>query len=131
MKNITIGTFLFNFFFWTLLFTSILAIRYYEDAYGIAPFFKAGVNIGSVMAAEVGLARREIAYHGDVLNTAARIQSLCNKYEAALLCSEMVVNNLLNAGDYELSEKEEIVLRGKTEAVKVFEVKRKVGISSI
>ena len=100
---------------------------YYEEKYGIAPFFKAGVNIGSVMAAEVGIDKREIAYHGDVLNTAARIQSLCNKYEASLLCSEMVVNNMWNVDNYEITEKEELLLRGKTRMIKVFEVKRKLG----
>ncbi len=106
------------------IFQDILDSRstYYQRTYGIKPFFKAGVNIGPVMAAEVGLARREIAYHGDVLNTAARIQSLCNKYNAALLCSEVVVNHMERLQDYKIVEKEELILRGKTKKVKVFQI---------
>ena len=47
---------------------------YYEQEYGVAPEFKGGISIGKVMTAEVGVIKRDIAYHSDVLNTAARIQ---------------------------------------------------------
>jgi class 3 adenylate cyclase len=33
-------------------------------------------------AVEVGDIRRDIAYHGDTLNTASRIQGLCNEFGA-------------------------------------------------
>ena len=36
----------------------------------------------------VGEIKTEIVYHGDVLNTAARIQSLCKNYHTDLLISE-------------------------------------------
>ena len=41
--------------------------------FGIIPEFKAGVNGGDIKVAEVGDIKREIAYHGDVINTAVRI----------------------------------------------------------
>ena len=37
---------------------------------------------------EVGKYKREIAYHGDTLNTAARIQALCNELQSGLLISD-------------------------------------------
>ena len=60
---------------------------YYDELYGLMPEFKAGVNAGEVMVAEVGVLKREIAYHSDVLNTAARIQSKCNELGHDLLVS--------------------------------------------
>ncbi len=60
---------------------------HYNELYGAMPEFKAGVNAGEVMVAEVGVLKREIAYHSDVLNTAARIQSKCNELGYDLLIS--------------------------------------------
>ncbi|MFA9370601.1 MAG: adenylate/guanylate cyclase domain-containing protein [Labilibaculum antarcticum] len=61
--------------------------KYYQKTYGMVPIFKAGVHSGKVMVAEVGELKCEIAYHGDAINTASRIQGLCNSYESRLLIS--------------------------------------------
>jgi adenylate cyclase len=45
--------------------------EYYKNNYGVVPEFKAGLNLGAVTVAEVGEIKKELAYHGDVLNTAA------------------------------------------------------------
>jgi adenylate cyclase len=58
------------------------------------PEFKAGVNAGVVTVAEIGDLKREIAYHGDVVNTAARLRSACNEFDKQLLASEYVIKNL-------------------------------------
>ena len=62
--------------------------EWYESEYGVMPEFKAGLNVGRITVAEVGEDRREIEYHGDVLNTAARIQGQCNSYGKKMLISE-------------------------------------------
>ncbi|MGB6031558.1 MAG: adenylate/guanylate cyclase domain-containing protein, partial [Bacteroidota bacterium] len=41
---------------------------YYKTKYSVVPEFKAGVNLGEVMVAEVGQLKKELAYHGDALN---------------------------------------------------------------
>ncbi len=46
--------------------------QYYQRTYGHIPEFKAGVNIGAITVAEVGERKREIAYHGDTINTAGQ-----------------------------------------------------------
>ena len=56
--------------------------------YGVAPSFKAGVHCGKVISTEVGNFGSEMAYHGDVLNTTSRIQSLCTKLGKDFLISE-------------------------------------------
>ena len=68
--------------------------NHYESNYGFIPQFKAGLNLGSVTVAEVGEIKREIAYHGDTINTAARIQAKCNEYQCDLLASERLVKQL-------------------------------------
>jgi adenylate cyclase len=62
--------------------------EYYIKKYGVVPFFKAGLNVGDVTIAEVGQIKREIAFHGDTLNTASRIQGKCNDYNKSLLISQ-------------------------------------------
>ena len=46
--------------------------------YGETPIFNAGMDAGVVTVTEIGDIKRDLAFHGDVLNTAARIQGLCN-----------------------------------------------------
>jgi class 3 adenylate cyclase len=46
--------------------------------YGTAPVFKAGMHFGPVTRGQVGLVKRQTIFSGDVVNTAAHIQSSCN-----------------------------------------------------
>jgi adenylate cyclase len=64
--------------------------EYYEGKYNVLPEFKAGVNAGPVTVAEVGEIKKELAYHGDALNTAARIRSACHEVKKRLLISDEV-----------------------------------------
>jgi len=40
-----------------------------------------------VICAQIGDIKREIVYNGDVLNTTARIEEQCNKYDSELIIS--------------------------------------------
>ncbi len=97
---------------------------YYTGKYGVLPEFKAGVNCGKVMVAEVGEIKSEIAYHGDVLNTAARIQGLCNQHGKKLLVSENLKNLIDNKG-YDISLIGTAALRGRVSEVNIYSVERK------
>jgi adenylate cyclase len=68
--------------------------EYYKGKYNVVPEFKAGANVGSVTVAEVGEIKKDLAYHGDALNTAARIRSLCNEAKKRLLVSEALTGIL-------------------------------------
>jgi adenylate cyclase len=95
---------------------------FYLEKYGVLPRFKAAVNSGKVMAAEVGgNVKSEIAYHGDVLNTAARMMELCKLYEKDLILSEYIVKQLPtdNPG-IETSFRGELRLRGKDKKINVY-----------
>ncbi|MBX2828829.1 MAG: adenylate/guanylate cyclase domain-containing protein [Flavobacteriaceae bacterium] len=66
----------------------------YEKKYQVIPEFKVGYHFGSVMVGELGQIKRDIAFSGDVLNTAARIQAKCNDLGVAILSSEAFSNVL-------------------------------------
>ena len=95
---------------------------YYQERYGVVPMFKGGLHLGKVMTAEVGVVKRDIAYHSDVLNTAARIQGLCNEKDARLLVSKDIADLLTRDTRYSITHKGEVLLRGKKQAVEVYGV---------
>lgn len=97
---------------------------YYLERYGLFPTFKAGANIGLATVLEVGEIKREIAYLGDVLNTAARIQGMCNVYQENLLVSETLVSRLRSVpANLEIDPIGMTELRGRTDPVKLYRVR--------
>lgn len=92
----------------------------YLAKYGVVPEFKAGVHSGAAMVTEVGTLQRAFVYHGDVLNTAARIQASCNETGFDLLASAEALSSL---GPAERARFERIPLthlRGRSDPVEVF-----------
>ncbi|MFD2588393.1 adenylate/guanylate cyclase domain-containing protein [Croceitalea marina] len=94
---------------------------YYQEKYNCQPFFKAGIHAGLVTVTEVGKYKKEIAYHGDTINTAARIQGQCNKLEASLLISETLKNQIVLEG-YSYSKKGVVPLKGKQNEVTIYSI---------
>ena len=78
--------------------------------------------MGYVTVAEVGDIKREIAYHGDVLNTAARIQEQCKLLGAEFLISEHLEQNLPALNGFQKKFMGEVNLRGKKEIIKIFSI---------
>lgn len=106
-------------------FTSRLKERsdYYTQTYGLVPEFKVGCNLGAVVVAEIGQIKREIAYHGDTINTAARIQGLCNEYGKQFLISERLFNASLDSTTtYSFDKVGETTLKGKSEVTSLYSV---------
>jgi adenylate cyclase len=97
---------------------------YYKSTYdNIAPEFKAGLHYGHVMAGEVGVVKRDIVYSGDVLNTAARIQSKCNELGVNILFSKYLLDKLrLKPNLFDPQKMGDIGLRGKQEKVILYTV---------
>ncbi len=85
----------------------------YQHKYGLVPQFKAGIHAGVVITTVVGKHKKEIVYHGDVLNTTARIQGRCNDLGQELLLSKDMLNYLDIGDQYLASEIGEISLKGK------------------
>ncbi|GAB3725465.1 hypothetical protein GCM10027594_06960 [Hymenobacter agri] len=106
-------------------FTRVIAARqaYYRRRYGVVPEFKAGAHLGRVMATQVGDIKSELVYHGDALNTTARIQAECNALGSRLLVSQELRERLGNLPAYELRELGQITLRGRQQPVRLVDVR--------
>lgn len=96
---------------------------HYLKKYGVHPEFKAALHAGNVSVTWIGTIKKEIVYHGDVLNTTARIQEVCNKYGQKFLISEYMLQNI-EVPEYLRSEfVAELQLKGKEKKVKIFGLK--------
>ncbi|HEY0652644.1 MAG TPA: adenylate/guanylate cyclase domain-containing protein [Chryseosolibacter sp.] len=95
---------------------------YYQSNYGLLPMFKAGLHMGKVTAVEIGEVKKDIAYHGDTLNTAARIQSVCNQFQKDFLASEHLINKVAAQSSLKTEHLGSVLLRGKAERVGIVSV---------
>jgi adenylate cyclase len=93
---------------------------YYMREYGIVPEFKAGIHIGQVVATEVGDIKSEVVFHGDVLNTTARITGLCASIGSDLLVSGDLMRRLVLPDGIEMHSIGPQLLKGKEHEVEVF-----------
>jgi adenylate cyclase len=89
----------------------------YLADFGLVPEFKAGLHFGDVVTAEIGDLKKEIVHSGDVLNTAARIQSLCNELDQELIASEELVSALDLPAAVAARPLGEVDIRGKARPV--------------
>ena len=94
----------------------------YNTAFGLLPEFKAGLHVGMVTAGEIGSLKKEIIFTGDVLNTAARIQGLCNHFNADLLVSEDLNKIFRLPENYVLQSVGENLLKGRSKTMEIFAV---------
>ena len=95
----------------------------YLNKYSLLPEFKAGMHIGTATVGELGVLKKEIAFSGDVLNTASRIQNECNKYGTDLLISQDLLNKLEINTTLVAKKIGEIELRGKQKKTSLYAVK--------
>ncbi|NAS11982.1 adenylate/guanylate cyclase domain-containing protein [Poritiphilus flavus] len=98
--------------------------EHYLEKYSVVPEFKAGLHGGELVVVEVGNVKKELAYHGDVINTAARIQKECNKYGEKLLISGSLLERLDLSSDYVAKAMGEIDLKGKKEKIPIFAIQK-------
>ncbi|CAG5067397.1 Adenylate cyclase 1 [Dyadobacter sp. CECT 9623] len=94
----------------------------YNRKFGILPAFKAGLHFGMVTAGEIGSLKKEIIFTGDVLNTSARIQGLCNHFDADLLVSEDLAKILHLPAIYEMRSVGENLLKGRSKPMEIFSI---------
>jgi adenylate cyclase len=100
---------------------------YYEKRYGKIPEFKAALHGGSVVVSEVGKYKSEIAYHGDVLNTTARMLSKCHEAEASFLVSDYILQQLEMPKYLSAQDLGNWQLKGKQQEIKLYSLMLQVG----
>ncbi len=98
--------------------------EYYKKRYNTQPVFKAGLDEGNITVTEVGDIKREIAYHGNVLHTAARLEKMCNNLEKKILITQNLVSHFPSQNGYDKELMGEFQLRGKRNMEKVYGINR-------
>lgn len=96
--------------------------EHYKASFGLVPEFKAGFHCGKVTTGEIGTLKKDIFFTGDVLNTASRIQNLCNALETDILISHDLLLRLDVSQHYVVEEKGELPLRGRKAKMHLYSV---------
>ncbi|WP_120275782.1 adenylate/guanylate cyclase domain-containing protein [Mangrovibacterium diazotrophicum] len=95
----------------------------FKKEFGIIPNFTASINSGKIMVSEVGSIKSEIAFHGDVLNTAARIQKQCKSYNRQLLVTKTFATKFEEVGNgFKIEWIAKDLLIGKKHKVDIFAI---------
>lgn len=98
----------------------------YTELYGVFPQFKAGIHLGEVVVTEVGGLKSEIAYHGDTINTAARLCAEAGNYDNGLLISTELLGFLIHIDElYNIESVGLVKFKGKKHDVAAFSVYEK------
>ena len=92
----------------------------FESRFGVAPDFRAGLQVGPVTTGEIGALKREIVFTGDVLNQTARIQALSKEHGVDVLVGDALRARLPAPDGWALRSLGAQVLRGKDRPVEVF-----------
>ncbi|NNE04090.1 MAG: adenylate/guanylate cyclase domain-containing protein [Eudoraea sp.] len=95
----------------------LIKAPWYSSTFGLVPSFKAGLHYGIVTTGEIGALKKEIIFTGDVLNTTARIQGLCNELKVDLLVSEKLSKNFHLDSEFQIKPIGHRTLKGKEESL--------------
>ncbi len=92
----------------------------YLNKYGYYPEFNAGLHGGRVVVTWIGDIKKEIVYHGDVLNTTSRLEEYCKQHNKSLVVSEYILDKMKLAPHLKAEFIDEIQLRGKEKKIKIY-----------
>jgi len=96
--------------------------EHFTNAFGEIPQFKAAVHTGIVTVTEIHTVKREIVYHGDVLNTCARMLEQCNAFKKNLIVSSSIARWLLDNDRFSSGVITQLMLRGKVGQTTLHEI---------
>jgi class 3 adenylate cyclase len=97
----------------------------YRREFGLVPSFRGALHAGSVAISECGDSRRQIAYFGDTMNVAARLQEHCKEGGRILLVSADLVRLATPSADVIVEALGPTPLRGRAAPIDVFAVERR------
>ena len=86
--------------------------------------FGAGINTGDAIVGNIGSMNRfDYSVIGDNVNIASRVEGLCKSYKAHILITQSTKDKLTN-DEFLIREIDEVSVRGKQTATKLYEVLR-------
>jgi adenylate cyclase len=100
------------------------AATVYEADFGVVPSFWASLHLGPVVTGEIGTIKHEIAFLGDTLNAASRIQQAGKDLRRQFLASAAVISAVDLPTDIACESLGGIELRGVEDSVELFAMTR-------
>jgi adenylate cyclase len=80
-----------------------------------------GINTDQVVSGNIGSPKQmDYTIMGDGVNLASRLEGLCKEYSSRILIAQNTVNGL--RGTYRIRDVDDVIVKGKTEPARVFEV---------
>lgn len=98
--------------------------------FDVDPELRAALHLGEVIAGEVGEARRAIVFHGDVMNTAGRLEQATREVGCRFIASADALAALGPLPAAQTRDLGALALRGRVEPIHAFCIERFEGTAS-
>jgi len=92
----------------------------FHEQFAAEPGLRAALHLGEVIAGEVGEQRRAIVFHGDVMNTASRLEQATRELNCRFIASADALRALEPGADVETRDLGALSLRGRKEPIRAF-----------
>ena len=102
----------------------------FEARFAAVPALRAALHFGEVIAGEVGDQRRAIVFHGDVMNTAARLEQATRDIGLRFIVSRAALDALGAVPMLELTDIGALALRGRSVPVRAYGIQRFEGVAA-
>jgi adenylate cyclase len=103
------------------------ASAWFEATFGVAPAVRGALHAGPVVLGEVGVYRRSIVFHGDVMNVTSRIEQATRELDSRFLASGKALDLLDGRDAYAIQDRGQRQLRGRHAPLQIYAVSLKDG----
>ena len=94
----------------------------FRERFAAEPALRAALHLGEVIAGEVGEQRRAIVFHGDVMNTAARLEQATRDLGVRFIASADAIAALGAQPELDMKDLGALALRGRSEPIRALGV---------
>jgi adenylate cyclase len=88
--------------------------------FGLAPHVRGALHVGHVVVGEVGAQKRDIVFHGDVMNTTSRLEQIARELDRRLVVSADALDRLSGPHHVDLEDLGAQTLRGRTSPLRIY-----------
>jgi adenylate cyclase len=90
-----------------------------QREFGVVPRIRGSLHFGPVIIGEIGDVKRAIAFNGDVMNTAARLEELSRNVEGGFLASRAAMERFGSAPPFAVRDLGRLPIRGRADGIDV------------
>ena len=91
----------------------------FEREFGAVPKIRGSLHFGPVIIGEIGDVKRAIAFNGDVMNTAARLEELSRNVDGGFIASRAAMERFASAPPFAIRDLGRLPIRGRADGIDV------------